>query len=196
MDLEELLELLQLESPEEFAYFENFADLVENDEEIPEEALFQLFSRTDPETVAGVIGEYFEHVLDGLPDEETDLYLLLEQIRRVLRGAAMADDDNTVIHFTEEVERFHRWYCFESSVACEDRADESVRHLPLRDALSLVRAGRLYEEDYDFDFSGLEYELSEYSMQMAELAEADGYGREGVSDDYDGGYDDYDDSLN
>ena len=34
LELHELLELLGIEDPEEFEYYENFADLVENDEEV------------------------------------------------------------------------------------------------------------------------------------------------------------------
>ena len=48
MGLNELLELIGLHEPDEFEYFENFADIVESDEEIPVETLADLFHHTDP----------------------------------------------------------------------------------------------------------------------------------------------------
>ena len=43
MNFETLLEFLELESADEFEYFENLADLVEADAEILPEAVYQLF---------------------------------------------------------------------------------------------------------------------------------------------------------
>ena len=58
MEYDRLLEKLDINEPEEFQYFENFADLVESDEDIEEEELFQLFSQTNADTVSELIGNY------------------------------------------------------------------------------------------------------------------------------------------
>ena len=66
MSLNELLDLIGIDEPDEFEYFENFADIVESDEEIPEETLAELFRSTDPETVSEIIEQYFDDIMNDL----------------------------------------------------------------------------------------------------------------------------------
>ena len=84
MNLNELLEMLELGEPAEFEYFENFADIVESDEDIEEDALVELFSETDRDAVADIIGNYFDELLTILDGQYTDIGNLLTVIRDVL----------------------------------------------------------------------------------------------------------------
>ncbi|MDO4859833.1 MAG: hypothetical protein Q4A48_02275, partial [Bacillota bacterium] len=86
MDLKELLEYLDIDSPEDLEYFENMADLMESDEEIPVETLKELFSDADMEQVSAIITEYFDDVLEHVPDRETEVFSLLNTVRLSLAG--------------------------------------------------------------------------------------------------------------
>ena len=68
MNFEELLDYLDLEEAGQFEYFEALADLVECEEPIEMEAIYKLFEGADKETVATLLEDYFEDILDGLPE--------------------------------------------------------------------------------------------------------------------------------
>lgn len=172
MDLNELLEHLEIDEPCEFEYFENLADLIETDETIPEETLFQLFSETDPKIVSELVTSYFDDMLEAMPDSSTEMYTLLENIKRSLAGLLRASDEESLMrHFVEELYRFKTWYCFESEVICTRMKDSFETVLPLRDALVLSRLEKMEEEEYQYDFEDcLKYEIDEYIMGFAEIA--------------------------
>lgn len=175
MDLQKLLELLELDEPQEFEYFENFADLVENDDEVPADVLCELFSQVEPEAVSEIIGNYFDDALEALPDSATDVYVLMDSIKKALMGLIRAaDDDDSVQYFCDELHKFKQWFSFESEVTCTDRESGKEKTLPVRDALTLSRLEKLGHESYDYDFSEcLDYELDEYAVDFSDLAEED-----------------------
>lgn len=172
MDLNELMEMLEIDEPSEFEYFENFADLIESDETIPEETLFQLFSQTDSKTVAELVHNYFEDMLEAMPDSSTEMFTLLENIKRSLIGLLQTSEEESLMrHFVEELYRFKTWFCFESEVSCKNLSDGEEKILPLRDALVLSRLEKMEEDDYQYDFEDcLKYEIDEYIMSFADLA--------------------------
>ena len=172
MDLRELLEMLEIDEPREFEYFENMADLMESDEPVPVETLYQLFSETEPAIVAELIVSYFDDLLEAVPDDATETYLLLDSIKRALSGlAGNLDEEGNLTRFAEEFQRFRAFYNTDSEVICKSQADGEEKTLPLRDALTLARLEKLEEEEYQYDFADcLRYELDEYVMGFAELA--------------------------
>jgi hypothetical protein len=198
MDLQDLLEMLELDEPEDFEYFENFADLVECDEDITEDALYELFSQVDADTAAEIIGSYFDEIMDNVPDEATDIYMLLENIKRALAGLILAGDEDSIVRFAEELAKFRNWYSFDSEVTCQNVTEDTEEVLSLRDALTLARLDNLDEDEYSFEFDDcLDYELDDYGMSFNELAEAEDF-QENIEDDngiLDSGYV-YDDELN
>jgi hypothetical protein len=196
MDLNELMEMLEIDEPSEFEYFENLADLIESDETIPEETLFQLFSQTDPKTVAELIHNYFEDMLEAMPESSTDMLILLENIKRSLIGLLQTSEEESLLrHFVEELFRFKAWFCFESEVGCKSLATGEVKLLPLRDALVLSRLEKLEEDEFQYDFeSCLKYEIDEYIMSFADLAVEEEEEEEENSDLLDSGYV-YDDEM-
>ena len=172
MDLHELLEFLEIDEPSEFEYFENFADLIESDETIPEETLFQLFSEADPKIVSELINGYFDDMLEAMPESSAEMYTLLENIKRSLVGLLRTSEEESLMrHFVEELFRFKAWFCFESEVGCKSISDGTEKILPLRDALVLSRLEKMEEDEYQYDFEDcLKYEIDEYIMSFAEIA--------------------------
>ncbi len=174
MEYDRLLEKLDINEPEEFQYFENFADLVESDEDIEEEELFQLFSQTNADTVSELIGNYFEDMSDAVPDGETDVFSLMENIGRCLIGLIRAaTDDSGIMQFCEELARFICWYSLESYVECRNLDDASDhRVLTVRDAFMQERLARLEKKNFEYDFSSaLEYRLDDYVMSFGDMVD-------------------------
>ena len=178
MDLKELLEYLDIDSPEDLEYFENMADLMESEEEIPVKTLKDLFSDADMEQVSAIITEYFDDVLEHVPDRETEIYSLLNTVRLSLAGMAKnIDDDDELFSFAEEFERVHQWYALDSVVKCAKTEeggldDGAVSEMTLRDALATYRMEKLGEEENEYDFEEcLDFEMDEYTMTFAELME-------------------------
>lgn len=196
MDLNELMEMLEIEEPSEFEYFENFADLIESDETIPEETLFQLFSQTDPKTVAELIHNYFEDMLEAMPESSTDMLTLLENIKRSLMGLLQTSEEESLLrNFVEELFRFKTWFCLESEVGCKSLSDGEEKVLSLRDALVLSRLEKMEEDEYQYDFEEcLKYEIDEYIMSFADLAIEEEEEDEEKTDLLDSGYV-YDDEM-
>lgn len=168
MNLEELLAMLELDTPDDFEYFENFADVVESEEEIPEETLYELFSQVEPDTTVELVENYFEELLDAMPDDYADIFVLLENIKRVLMGLAQSEEESGKVYFSEELARFIKWYGTESEVSCIGQESREEKVLPLKEALVISRLEKLDGEEYGYDFSScMDYEIDEFIMNFA-----------------------------
>ena len=189
MEYDELLNLLDIDSAAELVYFEQFAELMEHDNDIPYETLILLVEGMDPEVLPELVEGYFEDVMKFVPDGESDLYTLLQNIATTLSTLSAASEEDSARVFAEELYKFRSWYLFDSTVLIKDLADDSEREIPLMEALTSYRAQNFTDEDYLFDFSdALDYSLDEYIVSLGSLAEY------GDGDDYDGSYDDEDDT--
>ena len=117
MNFEELLDYLDLEEAGQFEYFEALADLVECEEPIEMEAIYKLFEGADKETVATLLEDYFEDILDGLPENAGEIYSLLHQIKLSLVGMVTNIEDEMIcgsflmrsINFSTGIPTNQRW---------------------------------------------------------------------------------------
>ena len=175
MDLNELFEIVDIESAEDFKYFDNFAALMESDDYIPAEVMYELFAEVDTDVLSELTDNYFEDIMEGVPEEEAELFTLLDNIKRVLKGyAENTDDERSIVLFTDEVSRFRNWYNFDTDVECQSRKDGSTRTVPVREALVLYRIEKLRADDYMYDFSEcLDYPLDEYVVSFTSDADGD-----------------------
>ena len=64
MDKDELYELLDIEAPSDFEYFENLAALIECEEHIEFEELYALLKDVNKESLLTLISNYFEEISD------------------------------------------------------------------------------------------------------------------------------------
>jgi hypothetical protein len=176
MEYEDLLSLLYIDSGRDLAYFEQYAELVECEDYISPEALSQIFEETDNDALAELTDGYFEELLDNVPNEESDLYTLLQTIGRALSGLTlMADPDEATASYADEFLRFRTWFVFESEVRCEKidaEEDQGEIIVSLMQALTMYRSQHLSDEEYIYDFSdALDYPLDEYAMTIERLRE-------------------------
>lgn len=177
MDREELFAFLDMESGEDFQYFENFADFVEHGGVIDGDAVYELVTEIDLKTFAELCESYFYETLEQVPGDQIDVYNLLENIKRVLIGLSSAGrrgEDNALTNLSDQWNRFRLWYSADSSVECRNLSTGEIELLPVRDALLQSRLEKLSGAEYGYDFSdALNFELEEYMMTYADLAEED-----------------------
>ena len=89
MNYEELINYLDLKDGSELQYFEAMADLIESDDYIEQEAIYQLFDEADNTMISELLNDFFEDITNGLPEESGEIVSLLEQIRMSLEGIIM-----------------------------------------------------------------------------------------------------------
>ena len=171
MGLDELLEYLDLEDASQFEYFEAMADLVECEEEIEQESIYGLFCGADSTTVSGLLEDYFEDIMGGLPEDSGEIYSLMEQIKMSLEGLLMnAADDSDLRRFTDEFCKFRQWYSVSADVELLPEDGSAPQHMNLRDAITCARMEKLGGEKYRYNFEdALDYELDSYTMSFADL---------------------------
>lgn len=168
MDFDELLELLEIDSPDEFGYFEHFAALVECDEEIPYDLFYRILADVESDTLIDLTDNYFEDVLQEMPDDAIDIYTLLGTIRQALVGLAKNSTTREErIAYADELYKFRNWYIFDSDVHLKRLSDNAKRDVTVSEALSLYRLEKLNEDQYLYDFSDcLDYEIDEYAISI------------------------------
>lgn len=168
MDFDELLELIEIDSPDEFGYFEHFAALMECDEDIPYDLFYRILADVDSETLIDMTDNYFEDVLQGIPEDAIEVYSLLSTIRQALLGLVKnASTREERIAYVDELYKFRSWYIFDSAVHLRRLADNVKKDVTVSEALSLYRLEKLNEDQYRYDFSdSLDYEIDEYSISI------------------------------
>ena len=157
MTLNDLYGKLEIETPRELEYFEQFADLIE----IPEELEFDLFyivlSELDAETAGELTENYFEDLMNAVPDEENELVSLLDSIEQNLLSLAegIENDDNRR-SFAQQLYKFRNWYINPGGAAADGVP------VSILDAVFTAREGKLTGEEHSLDFSkALDYKLDE-----------------------------------
>ena len=190
MDFEELLKALEIDAPSEFVYFEQFAEMAERPDEIAVEAIAALVGDADPIVLTELTESYFEELLKFVPDEESELYTLVQTVSITLRSLAKGVDDPETAHlYAEEFTKFRNWYLFDGRVQREDLTEGGEIEMTVMEALTSIRLQNLDGGDYRYDFSeALDYPIDEYVVSLATLPDLP----EGMAAD-DDPFDAYDD---
>ncbi len=173
MNFEELLEYLDIEDAGKFEYFESMADFMEYEDYIDSEAAFKLFEGVDKKVTTSLIGDYFEDILEGLPENSGEIYSLLHQIKLSLEGmAANSKNADDVRRFADEMMRFREWYVHESEVRLSEDNGKEI-YCCLRDAVTASRMEKFGGEKYSYDFEeALDYKLDSYTISFADIIAA------------------------
>jgi hypothetical protein len=160
--------LLEIDSPDEFGYFENFAALMECDEEIPYDLIYKILSAVEPEILVDLTDNYFDDVMQSMPEDAIDIYTLMGTLRQALVGLAKNSATREErIAYVDEFFKFRSWYFFDSVVHLRRIRDNAKRDVTVCEALSLYRLEKLNEDQYRYDFSdSLDYEIDEYSISI------------------------------
>ena len=183
MDLDELLALLEIDTPDELVFFEQFAELMEDPHDIPFETLMALAEGMDNEVLSELVEGYFEDILKFVPDDDDDLYTLLTNIGTTLSALALNKEDDADRIFAEELYKFRSWYLFDHCVLCTNISEGTEREVTVIEALTNYRVQNFTDEDFLFDFSeALDYPLEEYIVSINSLLD-DSYDDDEYPDD-------------
>lgn len=181
MDKEMLYNMLDIDEPADFQYFENISELLEYDGHIEYEDLYSLLRDVDKGVLAQLIHDYFEELSDFVPGDASELFLLLDKIKLSLIGMTKNSDEEKVLsNLTEELNRFRLWYSADSSVVCSAVGGGREEEHPLRDALAFSRLEGIGGDKYEYDFSAcMDYPLDEYIMSFGDIISASEENEEG-----------------
>ena len=171
MDKVRFYNALDIDSAYEFKYYENLAALLEQDEFIEENLIKDLLKDVDMEMLAEQMGSYFDGFLDHLPDNETDLYIMVEYIGRAFEGLIFEDmNDADISDLAEEIVKFRKWYVHDLNAFNKLNGEESN----VRDARYEIAAARLLGENADYDFRlALDYDLDGFNVRVADMLGAE-----------------------
>lgn len=173
MTLEEIMEMLDIESDEDFMYFEQFAALMETEADIDYDTFTELLMMMEPEDLTGVLQSFFEDAVRGVPDDNTDLYSTLQTIKDTLVSLAEAGRGRSTGFLIDELYQFRQWYLEPQAVICTPESGGAARRLSPCEALMLFREEKLSGDKYSYDFSeAMPAEPDEYIQDLlSEMSE-------------------------
>ncbi|NCB41828.1 MAG: hypothetical protein EOM59_04335 [Clostridia bacterium] len=162
MERIELMDMLDMEELYDFEYFEQLADLLECEEDIPFELFFEVISEASGETMSELIGIYMEELSDNIPDCSAELFTIVETIKqRLLLLSETLQEEETKRTFAEELYRFRQWYT--------DPYGATANQEPcsILEAITLRRAENIGGEKMKYNFeNSLNYKLEEISIGL------------------------------
>ena len=167
MDKIRFYRVLDIDSADEFRYFENLAALLEEDEFIEKNLIKDLIRNVDREKLAEHMSSYLDGFLDHLPDSETDLYVMVESMGRVFDGLireGMSEADIDAL--ASEISKFRKWYVHDLNTFNRLTGEEAS----VRDARFDIAAAKLLGEDSDYDFRlALDYDIDGFDVRIADM---------------------------
>ena len=175
MTIEELMEMLEIESEDDFIYFEQFAALMETEADIDYDTFTELLLMADLEMLQDMIQSFFDDMIRGVPDDNTQLYSSLQSIKDALISLAGLGRGRNFGFLSDELYHFRQWYLMPEAVLCQPEDGGPDRRLSPCEALMLFREEKLSGKKYYYDFSAaMPEEPDEYVLDL--IAE--------MSDDY------------
>lgn len=163
MDKTAFYEMLDIEEPAEFKYYENMAALMESDGIIDVELIAELMSGVKQELLSEIIENYFSETMNLVPDDESELYILFEQIKNEFTGRLASFESDDADSLAALIDKYRGWFVTNTSVY--DRMAD--RYSNVRDALYDILATKFLGSDYDFDFSdSLDYDIDYYEINV------------------------------
>jgi len=150
-------------------YFEDLAELIEEEREESFEDFLKRLDELDPEDSSEIIENYMDEIQNALPDEEQGIYMLIENIKTGLIFLSQnLEDYRTRVKFAEELYRFREWYHDPKLIRIDGR-EASVF-----DAVINERADKLLNGKSVYDFEkALDYELHDFEMSIGSFDRID-----------------------
>lgn len=171
MTKNELYRILDIDGPEEFIYYDNMSALLEEETYIEVEHIAELFAEVEADVLMDLTDTYFEEFLKSIPDDESELYILVDQMRRMFRGKIGEEvTAESAADIAEEVMKFRKWYAldhlaYEKNLSREDS---------VRDARFNILAAKYTGEVFNYDFdNALDYEIDGYDVSVADMINAE-----------------------
>lgn len=177
MDFEDLLAELDIESAEDFKYFEQFSALMETEfENLEYDDFAEIMMMADSEALSEMTNSFFEDLIHGVPDDNTELYSVIQSIKDTLITLAEHTHHRGRGFYSDELFRFREWLLAPESVKCTTEADGTAVMLSPLHALMLFREEKLSGTKYNYDFSDMMPEgPDEYTLNIISEFSDDDY---------------------
>ena len=180
--LEDILYELDIQSEEDFKYFEQFAALMEDSIEMDYDTFAEIMMIPGSEELTDMTSSFFEDLIRGIPDDNTDLYSVIQSFKDVLLNLAEHTSGRGRGFYADELYRLREWYQTPDLIQCTPEGGGATQTMSPCEAMMLFREEKLSGQKYLYDFSaGMPEEPDPYLHDvMSELSE----------DDYTDNYDD------
>jgi len=167
MDRERLYEKLDIESPEEFQYYESFEALMEDEEHIEEELIREILAVTDADLLSEHIANFFDAFASNVPDDETELSIIVDTFRNNVLSASSAElTDEDLNQLVNEIYKFRKWYAIDHNATDEIKSEE----ISVRDARYELAAAKLLGDTVSIDFGrALTSGPDAYSVRLRDI---------------------------
>lgn len=144
---EELFFRLDMDGPEDLAYFEQFAELVELDEDVAFDDFYKALSLADPEVITEINENYFTEIEKGFPEDCDDFMENIRQFWDCLKNLAPEiGDDSSRREYAEQLYKFHDMF------TAKDGASVDGVYCSVMEALAESRASKLENTKHVYDF--------------------------------------------
>ena len=172
MDRERLFEKLDIDSPEEFKFYENFDALIEDEEHIEEELIKEVLSCADADLLSDHVESFFDSFLGNIPDKETELYIIVESFKRNISALVFEEmQDEDISELAKDIYKFRNWYAIEHNAKDENSGEE----LSVRDARYEIAAAALLGDEVSIDFGrAITSGPDSYGIKVSDLAAIEG----------------------
>ncbi|MGN1349715.1 MAG: hypothetical protein ACI4VM_01825 [Anaerovoracaceae bacterium] len=187
MILEDLMQEADIESAEDFRYFEQFSAVMETEfPDLQYDDFAELMLMPQAEALSEMTTSFFDDLLRGVPDDNTELYATIQTVKDTLVTLAEKTHHRGRGFYADELFRFRQWLLAKEAVLCTpEDGTEPLRTSPL-EALMLFREEKLAGKRYTYDFSdAMPQGPDEYTLNAMAEAEDDAYafGDDGLSYD-------------
>lgn len=149
MEREKLLEKLDIDSPEDFRYYENLESLLEEDEHVEEDLIKEVLAASDKDHLAEHVGNFFDSFMSNMPDEETEIHIIIDTFKGNITSVIDRDmTDEDMNNLASEIYRFRKWYVMDNNATDEQNGEE----ISVRDARYEIMAAGFLGEEKTIDF--------------------------------------------
>ena len=147
MEREELFSLLEMEGPEDFGYFEQFAELMECEEEIDYDDFYEALSAADPQVLAEINENWFAELEKAFPVGCDDFYGVLQTVKVNLKH--LVEEAADEVYRREYVNQLYR---FREMFTAAGGASVDGNPVSVMEALAECRAAKLDGAGHEYDF--------------------------------------------
>jgi len=150
-------------------YFEDLAELIETEDEVSFEDIYEALGEGTSEDTGEIIENYMEEILKSIPDEDQELYLLIENIKTgMLFLCENLEEDSTKSELAEEIEKFRKWYTIDMNTLVDGQLTTVI------DAIATERANKITGDISKYYFTGaLNYELKDFNFSIGKFDKID-----------------------
>ncbi len=167
MTRDELFELLEMDTAEDFGYFEQFAELLECEDDIEYDDFYEAISKVDAQTLAEINENYFTEMEKAFPDDCDDFYAVMQPVWDNLRLLARDLDDETYRR-----EYANQLYKFRNMYTNPEGASVDGESCSVMEALAESRASKIDNAKHSYDFeNSLDFTPDYISMRLGGFEE-------------------------